>query len=276
MVDIEKILRKRKLTTKDGLLILMVEFIKSKEQNFNLPEHYQNVTAEQLGQKYINYYRAFYPDSDTANARRFEYEEATRFYNLYHFTNDLLSKTIETIKDIQTSILYLNSIITTLAILEAQRVNNEISQDNAIYTINKVIEIHKETVPYIIDGIKDKYRFIMGYNSFIKALSDYTKVNELERLIYSFDTIEAITDDDGGFFTAPNISLLTVNSKMLYEYNPTENTKELLEAINIDVDEFTNGNIDLQKYKYCYEQIAQEHADFLSEWRLTKKFLKEL
>lgn len=277
MVDIEKILRKRKLTTKDSLMILMVDFIKSKEKLFNLPEHYQNVTTEQLDKKYIDYFTTYYPNSDEANARRYEYNEATKYYNLYHFTNDLLSQAVETTKDLQTSILYLNSIIITLSILEAQRVSGVLDQENATHTINKVIEIHKETVPYIINEIISKYRFLIGYNSFIKALSDYTSVNELERLIYSFDNIEATTCDDiNKYFSAPNISLLTVNARLLYDNKPTDNTRELLKTMEIDINEFMHGDINQNKYNYVYNELSQENADFLDEWRTCKKLLTEL
>ena len=273
MADIEKLLRKRQLTRKESLVILMVDFIKQKENTFNLPKHYENVTAEQLNKKYTNYFTSYYQNNDYLSSKRYEFEETLRYYNLYFFTNDLLSQAIDTSKSLQTSILYLSSILDILAILEMQKQLPKVKETSEI-TINRVADIHSEIVPYINYEIVKGYKFLMGYNSFIKALSDFTKVNELEQLIFSFKTLEQPAEQSE-FFTVANIGHLKTSINALNSLDDlTETTKDILSKYNLDLSEFKQGNIDLEKYNYVYKRL--EANEFLDEWRHAKELINEL
>jgi len=273
MADIEKLLRKRQLTRKESLVILMVDFIKQKENTFNLPKHYENVTAEQLNKKYTNYFTSYYQNNDYLSSKRYEFEETLRYYNLYFFTNDLLSQAIDTSKSLQTSILYLSSILDILAILEMQKQLPKVKETSEI-TINRLADIHSEIVPYINYEIVKGYKFLMGYNSFIKALSDFTKVNELEQLIFSFKTLEQPAEQSE-FFTVANIGHLKTSINALNSLDDlTETTKDILSKYNLDLSEFKQGNIDLEKYNYVYKRL--EANEFLDEWRHAKELINEL
>lgn len=273
MADIEKLLRKRQLTRKESLVILMVDFIKQKENTFNLPKHYENVTAEQLNKKYTSYFTSYYLNDDYIGNKRYEFEETLRYYNLYFFTNDLLSQAIDTTKNLQTNILYLNLILDTIALLEMQKYLpnvRETSED----TINKVVGIHSEIIPYINYEIVKGYKFLMGYNSFIKALSDFTKVNELEQLIFSFKTLEQPAEQSE-FFAVANIGHLKTSINKIKSLDDlTETTKDILSKYNLDLSEFKQGNIDLEKYNHVYKQL--EDNEFLDEWRHAKELINEL
>lgn len=274
MVDIEKLLRKRKLTKKESLIILMVDFIKQKEKNFNLVKHYENVTPEQLNKKYTDYFTSFYENDDYINKRRYEFDETLRYYNLYFFTNDLLSQATETTAKTQTNILYLNSVLDTLAILESQKQFNIVEKDEAEHVINKVVDIHADIIKFVNYEIVKGYKSIMGYNSFIKALSDFTKVNELEQLIFNFDTLETYPTGNENYFNVANISHLQASVNKLATLELTDASKRLLSKFNIDLSEFKQGNINKVKYNYVYNEL--ENANFLDEWRHAKELLNKL
>ena len=274
MVDIGKLLRKRRLTKKESLVILMVDFIKRKEETFNLIKHYENVTAEQLNKKYTDYLTAFYENDDYISKKRYEYEETLKYYNLYYFTNDLLSQAVETSKNLQTNILYLNSVLDTLAILESQKQFNVVDKRISEHTINNIVDIHNDIIPFINYEIVRGYKFIHGYNSFIKALSDFTKVNELEQIMYKFDTLENLPTENSNYFTVANIGNIHESIKMLETLELTDATKNILNKFNIDLSEFRHGNINQVKYNYVYNEL--ENADFLDEWRHTKELLNKL